>query len=125
MLLKWLVAAIIALTSSWVAGDTSSNFDAVCPDAKIFGSKLISGICYDCMLPITLFGAISVGQGTKPDNVETAPVCSCQDNLGMPQPGATISTWLPTKMIEIVKTPFCAPSLGGTVLGTNKNNTFK
>jgi len=25
-------------------------------------------------------------------------------------------------MIEIVKTPFCAPSLGGTVLGTNKNN---
>lgn len=76
--------------------------------------NLITGICYDCMFPITLAGvplSFGVDASDYDTGASTAPVCICKNNLSV---GLPTSFWEPTYMVEAVAGPVgCMPLLGG------------
>ena len=101
----------IALSQS--SGGTSTNTPKLqpsCNDAKIWGQSTITDICWSCILPVTLLG---FKQGGEPPGSNSLPACSCPDKLGVPQPGFTMAAWLPYRVFETVRNPFCMPVMGG------------
>lgn len=93
-----------------------SRADSTCPNAELFGSKLISGICWSCIFPMRI-GGVTVGGGNLPDGAAPGQaICACNDNLGVPHIGTQISMWEPARLIELVRRPYCSPALNGAVL---------
>lgn len=137
-----MVAACVALPSAALAdnggsggsgGDGSGGQDGedgspiattgankACPDAKIFGPGMINRICWDCIFPMIVAGVPMGGSTSKlPDGaVGIKPFCSCDDDLGVPRPGTQYSMWEPARLVEVVRMPFCSPSMGGEMLKT-------
>lgn len=105
---------ISILTLIIAAASSSPAFANRCNDASLFGSNLITSICWSCLLPIRLFGAS--GNSDDPAGANTNPVCACADPLGVPQIGFTMGAWLPYRLFEVVRTPYCMPVLGGIVI---------
>lgn len=124
--------ALMAFVSAIAIGFASTGFarqaelsaavdsevgDPTCRDAGVFGQRLITAVCWDCMFPIRMGGfAIS---GTKsadrvPEGAsEQAGLCVCFDNLGMPEPGIPMSFWEPYRLAEYTSTPGCSQPLLG------------
>ncbi len=104
------------------ASGEGSNASAACPDAEVFGSKLITGVCWDCIFPISLAGGkIRAGDSVEqqpPEDANTQSTCSCPKNPHDPIaiPGLSVSFWEPARVIEVVRAPFCSPTLAGTKL---------
>lgn len=93
-----------------------SASDFTCPNAKIFGTGLISNVCWSCMFPIRVFG-VNIGSGSVPDGAYRSPLCACPDPLlGIPIPGIPLSMWEPARLVEVVREPYCSPVLGGSSL---------
>jgi conjugal transfer pilus assembly protein TraU len=99
---------------------TSSNKSPSCPDAEVFGQKIITAVCWDCIFPISVAGnLLRVGDSDKqqpPEDATNDIACACplSPNDPIPVPGLTVSYWEPAKLVEMVRTPFCLPSLAGT-----------
>ncbi|ENP8454716.1 conjugal transfer protein TraU [Photobacterium damselae subsp. damselae] len=112
--------SVVALTIPLVfsapshAVDGSFLSDAACPDSKYF-SGLINKFCWSCVLPINLMGFLS----DPPDGGYDGAFCHCSDELGVPKFGFHVGYWSPDKIIEITTTPWCSPTLGGTMLQNN------
>lgn len=104
---------LIFLTVLIVAFSASSKADGLCPSANIFKS-LITDVCWDCMLPINIGGVISTN---RPDGAsEQKGLCNCPDDLGVPEFGWPLPMWMPSRISEVVKMPWCSPALGGLKL---------
>jgi conjugal transfer pilus assembly protein TraU len=97
-------------------GKGTSNKN-LCPDAEIFGQRLITGICWSCMLPFNLFGMGN--PDGEPDGASNSTLCFCDGPLGIPSFGFHVGFWNPLKLVEVVRQPFCSPVLGGTAFGFN------
>lgn len=116
MIIKAIKAVVFACFA--LASSASYSFDATCPDAEILGRNLIDGVCWDCLLPMSLLGgAIDVGNGPLPQEASPKVLCTCDDPNGIPSFGVVASLWLPNRIYEVVKTPFCSPTLSGTIIG--------
>lgn len=113
--------ACTALTAK--AADTTEILGQsaiACPDAKVFGKNLISGICWSSMFPI-YFSNVQYGGNGQPGyhdrytGMYGFPICSCRGNNALD--GATwgfpISFYMPAKLIEVTRRPYCSPTLGG------------
>lgn len=116
--MKRLALSVILLGASaaaWGQGDTS-GMSPTCPDANVF-EIMMSDVCWDCMYPIIISGA-EMGSGEAPDGAWATgeTFCTCEDNQGVPQVGLPSGLWEPTRLVEIVRTPYCSPSLGGVRL---------
>ena len=76
----------------------------------------ITDICWSCVLPLTI-GTAAVGnfgdQEDVPEFNPSNPVCSCIVN---PTIGLAVGFWEPSRIVEVVRRPFCLPSLGGVDL---------
>lgn len=96
---------------------TTSKIDPsqlLCPDAKLWGNKLITGICWSCLFPIRLLGMTVMEDAQDlPDGVADKSFCACSTSSGLPSPGITGGAWLPSRLIEVVRQPYCSPALGG------------
>lgn len=92
-----------------VNANANDDINPVCKDAEIF-SNIFTNVCWDCFLDnLNMFG---VGNG--PDGSRSGgPICSCVDRLGIPEFGYPLGFWAPTKINEVVTTPWCSPTLGG------------
>ena len=116
LLLFLITTSSIAAPAGIDNGKGTSSPD-LCPNAEIFGTRIITGICWSCMLPFKLFG---VGDPeAEPDGASGAVLCSCNDKLGIPQFGFHVAFWNPLKLVEVVRQPYCSPVLGGTAFGFN------
>lgn len=91
--------------------------DAVCQPVNIF-QKLVTDVCWSCMLPIKIAG-VDVGGAAPRDSVD-APICACNSII----PGVTYGAWFPTHIVEAVKVPGCQPTLGGIYLPLGKKNAL-
>lgn len=100
-----------------LAGRAHSQ-DFGCPDSGMLGPKLIDGICWSCMFPMRIMGA-KIGSGKTPAGATTKALCSCNDSLGVPEFGYTSGLWNPSRVIEVVRNPWCMPTLGGVKLMDN------
>ncbi|HEO1614548.1 TPA: TraU family protein [Pseudomonas aeruginosa] len=111
-------AALLALVPilGASADSTTTTTDAlVCKDAGLFSGKLFTDICWACMFPIRVAG-FSITPGEAPSGAAKQSFCMCQNRLGIYEPGIVNSMWEPARMIEVVRQPGCAMSLGGAVL---------
>ena len=78
----------------------------------------VTDICWSCLFPIHI-GAVAITASGQADNGDPPPpmICSCP----APPPmfiryGVGISFWEPARIAEVVRTPMCSPTLGGSTL---------
>ena len=77
----------------------------------------ITDVCWKCLFPIYI-GPVPITFGETPTLDAPPPlICTCP----APPPlfiriGLGISFWEPARVAEAVRTPFCFPTLGGTVI---------
>ena len=76
--------------------------------------NLITGICWDCVFPISFAGgALNMGVSGGEDydtGVGSSPICLCTNSLSL---GTPMSFWEPRYMVDITNMPGCFPMLGG------------
>ena len=88
-----------------------------CPDAQLWGSALFTDICWSCLFPIRIMGKNMATQtGSVPPGASDETACFCDGPLGLAEVGFTAGMWMPARLIEIVRKPYCSPALGGTTL---------
>ena len=119
------VGIVLALTVATAAAQTSSSSISagklMCPDAHLWGASLVTEICWSCLFPMRIMGAVQMGSGATPPSASTRSVCICPGQGGVPEIGVTLGMWAPTQLIELVRVPYCLPSLGGSRI----RDTFK
>lgn len=115
---------MVNLSNTAKANDTEVN--PMCDDAKVL-TNVFTQVCWDCFIDsINLMGMSSGNAPAGAANV--GPFCLCTDNLGVPVAGIPKAHWQPSRINEVVTTPWCSPSLGGiklqdTLTGLGYNNT--
>ncbi len=97
--------------------ETSQTIDAtklLCPDADFWGEKMLTGVCWSCLFPVRLLGmTLFDDDNDLPNGATEKSFCAC-DGKGMPRFGVTAGAWLPARLVEVVRKPYCSPILGGT-----------
>jgi conjugal transfer pilus assembly protein TraU len=121
-------AKIAAFVSAWLvvltwgayvkaqtqAGSTTlSPSQIMCPDAKLWGSSLVTNICWSCLFPMRLMGTVQLGSGKIPSGASDKTVCFCSGSQGVPEIGFVLGMWAPMGLVELVRQPYCSPALGG------------
>lgn len=108
---------VLALTGLLLLSGVRAHADSEpgCPDAQVFSGKLITDVCWDCLFPIRIAG-IPLGGGSAPNGAAGGVFCSCKDALGVPKPGFSLGMWEPARIVELVHTPGCSPTLGASKL---------
>jgi conjugal transfer pilus assembly protein TraU len=116
------VAALLAMYCTQPVAQTtttnSTQLDMTCPDSNLFGPKLFTDVCWSCLFPIRLLG-MTIGSGDRPTGASNRILCSCDNALGIPVPGIAAGMWTPARLVEIVRKPYCSPTLGGRTLYSN------
>ena len=108
-------ASCLAQTSP-PAEPIESAAKLMCPDARIWGSALVTDICWSCLFPIRIMGAVQMGDGNVPPDASDEAMCICDGNGGVPDIGFVLGMWSPVALIELVRKPYCSPSLAGTTI---------
>jgi len=116
--MRRIISLCFALTVS-----SYSVADPGCQDSQVISGKLITDICWDCILPIRVAGnPMKPGGDPPPENSVDEPLCGCQDDLGLVRPGVTTSMWQPARLIEFQRVPGCSSVFNGTVLPFDRLN---
>jgi len=78
----------------------------------------VTDICWSCLFPLTIGGA-SLAKSKVPDTKNpSAPICTCQTG-NVPRVGLAVGFWEPARLVEVVREPYCFPTLGGISLGSS------
>jgi len=98
----------------------SLNLYAVCAPKEALIVDIILKADYTAMLPLKIAG-VTIAPGNIKDLSGNlgSPTCMCPDPF--PRVGIPVSFFEPSRLIEVVKDPFCFPSMGfgiGTSDGT-------
>lgn len=74
----------------------------------------ITDICWSCVLPLRI-GPAKILSMDQEDNDSSSKdiLCACNSG-GIPKVGLSISFFEPARIAEVVRTPYCFPTLGGT-----------
>lgn len=77
----------------------------------------VTDICWSCTFPLRLatFGVLTMDQEDN-DSSTGGLICNCGLNVGVP-----IGFWEPVRIVEVVREPYCFPSLGGMKLDVDIN----
>ena len=111
---KLLIACLLGLIVAMASNAQSTDVNPMCDDANVL-TNVFDQVCWDCFLDgISLMGASTE---SAPDGAASmGPICSCADAFGVPEFGYPLGFWSPSKLNEVVTTPWCSPSLGGIKL---------
>ena len=104
-------ACAVAVGASWAQAESSA---AIGPCTGHF-PNLMTDICWMCVFPISI-GSATVDMDQQDDGDPAPDVCECPE----PPPvfereGIGISYWEPARLAEVVRTPYCSPTLGSTI----------
>ena len=90
----------------------AASLQGSCPSYTV---NPIEDICWRCMLPLSIgsIGIANIGSQRDTDN-PGSPVCVCPG--WPPRYGLELGFWEPSILAEVVRTPYCFPSLGGTTM---------
>jgi len=101
----------------------TADAKAVCKPNPAQLVETVMATCYACMLPLSIAG-VQILQGPMPDPQGSvgSPICICP----MPPPifmriGVPVSFFEPSRLIDVVKDPYCFAGMGfgmsGSVMG--------
>lgn len=87
------------------------NLFAVCAPTGALTVDIILKADYTAMFPLRIAG-IPIIPGRMPDigGSVSSPICICKDPI--PRIGIPVSFFEPSRLIEVVKDPYCFPSMG-------------
>ncbi len=106
----WIIIAILVSLSLWTGAQDAS----ACP-GRIFNP--ITDVDWMGVFPIKIGGVTVASFGQEDtDTVGVNPICLCSDPL--PRIGIPVSFWEPVRILEVVRDPYCFPSLGGVDLSS-------
>lgn len=90
---------------------------ATAGDAQCTGKfpNPITDYCWSCIFPMTIANqkVMIYGQEDNQSMTSGNPVCTCTNP---PKVGLLTGFWEPTRLVEVVRTPYCFVSLNGTKL---------
>ncbi len=72
----------------------------------------VTDVCWSCLMPIKVAGVRLSSPGVSDPDTDAPAVCTCQVGPVL-QPGFNMSFWEPVRTAEIVREPYCFPTLGG------------
>lgn len=120
---KWLsrAAGVIGLFFVLMAPARADEFglsQVMCPNSKLLSEKIVNDICWGAMFPIRLGGAdLNFGtDSTAPADATKDSMCWCGGNLSegkLPIIGITTGMWMPTRLVELTRQPYCLVSMNG------------
>ena len=91
-------------------------------EATCFGQFFnpITDVCWQCIFPISI-GSVAFDFGQEDIDNPASPICVCP----IPLPpyfrvGLEVGFWEPARTIEVTRTPFCFPSLGGFYMDSGR-----
>ena len=75
----------------------------------------ITDVCWECLFPISI-GPIDIGSATgAPDTPNpSSPICFCGSPI--PRIGLAVGVWEPARLVDVTRTPWCFPNLGGLTI---------
>ena len=75
----------------------------------------IADVCWECLFPLSI-GPISIGSATgAPDTPNpSSPICLCGSPI--PRIGLAVGVWEPARLVDVTRTPWCFPNLGGLTI---------
>ncbi|MFC6276950.1 TraU family protein [Psittacicella hinzii] len=96
-------------------GKTSVDTSAgSCVSSNLLSAKLMTDICWDCILPIQISGvAVTGNKDDIPKDAVKDQACKCERKAQLPQIGYTLGFWKPVRLVELVRTPGCLMALNG------------
>lgn len=112
----FLVVMLLALASGHAHAQLPSGL--ACPKADPL-QTFITKVCWKAIFPIRLMGAnwnfgLSESGSSRPPEAASHALCACKSSTGgIPTLGVTLGYWQPARIIEVVRKPYCHPSLGG------------
>lgn len=111
---RWVFLGCAVLLAAFLSAPQPAQ--AVCRSKPILDTML-TDICWTCIFPIRI-GGYELADFTMEDTPDpvTQTLCDCPDSI---MPGVTVSFWEPIRLIEIVREPYCFPSLGGLELSND------
>lgn len=120
-MVNWLKTMAATLLGATLAMPNAHANEMICPNAGVLSAKLITEFCWDCLFPIVVMGNRTT-PGSIPDGAHTGRFCACDDHLGVPRPGITLSLYEPARLVELVRWPNCHMALNGAriPLGMNR-----
>ncbi|TWI69296.1 conjugal transfer pilus assembly protein TraU [Pseudoduganella lurida] len=76
----------------------------------------VTDICWSCIFPLSIGSSTVAKMGQEDIENTGSPICLC----GPPPPwgklGISIGFWEPARQVDVVRTPWCFPSLGGMTM---------
>lgn len=101
-----------AFIFSWVLGLSGAMADANC-HGKF--ANPVTDYCWACVFPLTIGGkaVTSMDQDDISSNTSSNPFCNCSDPVRV---GMKIGFWEPSRLVDVVRTPYCFVSLGGVAM---------
>lgn len=125
--MNWLRRLVVGITLFVMAAGPvlaqapSTARELQCPNANVFGAKLITGLCWSCMFPVYLAGIeMFSGRFGRPSGANNNRLCYCPGDLSagqMPTIGFSVGMYVPSRIIESVRKPWCFPVLFGADMG--------
>lgn len=97
----------------------ASPIAAATPDCKGKFPDMIGDICWSCIFPIRFAGVTIMGGENEDTENPGGAICTCTNNgfkIGVP-----VSFWEPSRTVEMTRTPFCMPMMGGIKLDPGIN----
>ncbi len=84
---------------------------ALCKPTGVLSIDIIAKADYSAMLPLRIAG-VTLAQGHIPDaqGAVGSPICVCNDPF--PRIGIPVSFFEPSRLIEVIKDPYCFPTMG-------------
>ena len=75
----------------------------------------ITDVCWECLFPISI-GPISIGSvsGVLDTPNPSSPICFCGSPI--PRIGLSLGVWEPARLVDVSRTPWCFPNLGGLTI---------
>lgn len=124
--LPWGNAAVAASEPT----EESTGVDGVvCPSVNLFGDIMFTKVCWSCMLPISWGGtALLSGEVDAPEGANDDYTCYCSGDTAVSDfgtAGIALGIWQPTRVLEVVKKPYCYPALFGADLSGSASTEEK
>lgn len=99
------------------------NLFAHCEKSELLGKKLITDVCWECILPIVV-SQVPIGGSLQglPQNRSNKHMCVCKDSSGFNIPGIATGFWEPARLIEFQLEPGCMSAIDINLGGLSSKN---
>lgn len=136
MIYRFLIVLIISLTaigtpvltkaqpSAPISLDASQEKPTAAPEGKSltcnnysFLENMFTDVCWSGLFPIRIMGTtLKGGASPYPVDANKKVLCKCGGDLKegkLPKIGFSVGMWMPSRLMDITRTPMCFASLGG------------